>query len=104
MTIEVVKLAKKQGGFTLWIGPDQDFSCQKCIEELLPLEISGRQVVDSCIAPAEIVEEFVSKEGVFTIHSAFDEDAGWTIFSANSHLLGEILRLLLNTGQYHVRD
>jgi len=103
MSIEIVKLQKQKGSFSIWIDESQSFKSSEFKALLIPLNIKGEKIVHSSVGPAEYIEEITTNKGVFCLSEEFDECAGATIYSNDTELMNKILNLMLNSKLYHVR-
>lgn len=104
MSIEIVKL-KKNGReeFTIWIDGDEEFNSASFLALIAPLDIRKNERIFSCLGPLEFVDEIQTEVGKFTFHQELDEYPGTTISSDSMGLMNKILKLMLETGTYHVR-
>jgi hypothetical protein len=103
MSIEIVKLNKQKGRFSIWIDESQSFKSSQFKNLLSPLNIKSEKIVHSSVGPAEYIEEVTTNEGAFCLSEEFDEWAGATIYSDDTELMNKILNLMLNSDLYHVR-
>ena len=103
MSIEIVKLQKQKGSFSIWIDESQSFKSSEFKALLIPLNIKSEKIVHSSVGPAEYIEEITTSQGVFCLSEEFDECAGATVYSNDIELMNKILSLMLNSDLYHVR-
>jgi hypothetical protein len=103
MKIEILKIDKENGGFSIWIDENQQFNPGDFFRIVSSLEIDKRETVSQSFGPAEIIEDIYTSKGKFSLHLAFDEYPGLTIYSENQELMNEIFRLMISSGTYHER-
>ncbi len=101
INIEIVKVEKDKGGFSIWIDSEQGFSLTNFLKDLLILDFDAPETVYQSFGPAEIIERYSTKVGDFFISQEFDEYAGVTIYSDNLELMNKIYKLMLFSGKYH---
>ena len=103
MDIEIVKIEKENGGFSIWIDREQDFRRAEFLKEISILNIDEHQIIYESFCPAEIIEKYSTKIGDFFISQEFDEFAGTTIYSKNAELMNKLYKLMLSSGNYQVK-
>ena len=103
MSIEVVVQKKEPDGFSLWINEEQGFNTHSFLNAIAPLEIRKTERILESFGPAEIIDEYHTVQGVFSIHYEFDEYAGTTIYSGNSKLMEVIWTHMLASKDFHQR-
>ncbi len=68
MNIEIVKIEKENGGFSIWINEEQDFSLDHFLKNLSFLDIDAPETIYQSLAPSEIIEKYSTKVGDFFTH------------------------------------
>jgi hypothetical protein len=100
MNIKIIKINKENGGFSIWIDSDQNFSLSRLLEDLSILDLDMGETIYQSFGPAEIIEKYSTKAGAFFISREFDEFAGTMIYSDNLELMDQICKLMLSSGNY----
>lgn len=103
MSIQVRKIQKNNGGFSLWIPHDQPFNTEQFLEIVAQLDIQKKERVLESFGPAEIIDDYHTKHGVFGIHYEFDEFMGTTIYS-HPILIQKIWTIMLASGLFRPKD
>lgn len=103
MSIEIVRIYKRENEFSIWIAGDQKFCENDFLNVIAPLGVIKSERVFTCLGPAEVNDEIQTNLGVFNLSKAYDAFAGGTVYSDNTDLMNSILSAMLNSGEYHER-
>ncbi len=104
MSIEVVRIKNQAGGFAIWIDNDESFNENDFLRIIAPLQVIKTERVFTCLAPAELIDEIMTKSGTFQISQEFDAFAGVTIYSDDAVLMSLIFRAMIDSREYHERE
>jgi hypothetical protein len=103
MSIEIVKIERDGGGFSIWIDEEQEFSSPEWLELLGPIGIGKSNRVHESFGPAVFIDDITTSDGVLSLHQQFDEFSGSSIYSGSSALMKRVFKIMLESGLYHAR-
>lgn len=100
MISEIVNITRSDDGLSIWIDSDQKFNHNDFIAVVASLKIHKKVRVLESFGPAEIIDDYYTSKGKFSMSIEFDEDPGMLIYCDDPALMDEIYLLMISSKKY----